>query len=148
MKMFQLILLLFASNCTAVSQTTDTCDYISQNNDIGGLDCYMGSLAPFVADSYQWINCDNLFAPIPGDTTSEYLGASAINVALVVNYLGCIDTSQCQYVCTWGLEDLIIKEVELIKVVDLMGRETEDIPNTLLMHVYSDGTTKKVFRVD
>jgi hypothetical protein len=41
MKMFHLIALLFAVNCTAVSQTTDTCDYISQNNDIGGLDCYM-----------------------------------------------------------------------------------------------------------
>lgn len=36
----------------------------------------------------------------------------------------------------------------LIKIVDLMGRETEDKPNSLLIYIYSDGTTEKVFRVD
>ncbi len=35
----------------------------------------------------------------------------------------------------------------LIKIVDTIGRETEDKPNTLLIYVYSDGTTKKVYRV-
>ncbi len=39
-------------------------------------------------------------------------------------------------------------EKELIKIVDLMGRETEDKPNTLLIYIYSDGTTEKVFRVE
>tara|TARA_B100000508_G_scaffold141092_1_gene146379 strand:- start:24050 stop:25459 length:1410 start_codon:yes stop_codon:yes gene_type:complete len=34
---------------------------------------------------------------------------------------------------------------KLIKVVDLTGRETEFKPNTLLIYIYSDGTTKKVF---
>lgn len=36
----------------------------------------------------------------------------------------------------------------LVKVVDLMGREAESKPNTLLIYVYSDGTTEKVFRVE
>lgn len=36
----------------------------------------------------------------------------------------------------------------LIKIVDLMGRETEGNPNTVLIYIYSDGTTEKVFRVE
>lgn len=37
---------------------------------------------------------------------------------------------------------------ELIRVIDLIGRETEDQPNTWLIYIYSDGTSEKVFRVD
>lgn len=48
-----------------------------------------------------------------------------------------------------GLESLNTDDSKhLIKVVDLMGRETENKPNTLLIYVYSDGTTEKVFRVE
>lgn len=35
-----------------------------------------------------------------------------------------------------------------VKITDLMGRETEDQPNTPLIYIYSDGTTEKVFRVE
>lgn len=37
---------------------------------------------------------------------------------------------------------------ELIKIVDLFGRETEEQPNTTLIYVYDDGTTEKIFRVE
>lgn len=37
---------------------------------------------------------------------------------------------------------------ELLKITDLMGRETEDKPNTLLIYIYSDGTAEKVFRTE
>ena len=29
-----------------------------------------------------------------------------------------------------------------------MGRETEDKPNTMLIYIYSDGTTEKVYRIE
>jgi hypothetical protein len=149
MKTFPLILFLAVVNFSALSQPiVDTCEYVSQNNTIGGLDCYMGSLAQFTADSYQWLNCDSLFAPFPGDTAQAYSGPTSTNVALVITYLGCVDTSQCNYACTWGLEELYSGEIELLKIVDLMGRETEDKPNTLLIYIYSDGTAEKVFRVE
>jgi polyhydroxybutyrate depolymerase len=36
---------------------------------------------------------------------------------------------------------------ELVKIVDLLGRETIEVPNTLLIYMYSDGTSeKKVIR--
>ena len=37
---------------------------------------------------------------------------------------------------------------ELIKMTDLMGRETEFKPNTPLINIYSDGTTEKVYRIE
>jgi hypothetical protein len=36
----------------------------------------------------------------------------------------------------------------LVKIVDLMGRETLELPNTLLIYIYNDGTTKKVFNFE
>ncbi len=48
-----------------------------------------------------------------------------------------------------SMDELIHSDKKkLIQVFDLMGRETEDKPNTLLIYIYSDGTTKKVFRVE
>lgn len=37
---------------------------------------------------------------------------------------------------------------EVVKIVDLMGRETEFKPNTALIYIYNDGTTEKVFRIE
>ena len=49
----------------------------------------------------------------------------------------------CDYV---GLEELnVTSEKELIKITDLMGRETPFMPNTPLIYIYSDGTAEKVF---
>ena len=49
-----------------------------------------------------------------------------------------------------GLEinDPIAENKTLMKIVDLLGRETEDKSNTILIYIYSDGTIKKVFRVE
>jgi len=36
----------------------------------------------------------------------------------------------------------------LLKIVDLMGRETEYQPNSTLIYIYSDGSREKVFKVE
>lgn len=36
---------------------------------------------------------------------------------------------------------------ELVKIVDMMGRETENKPNTPLIYMYSDGSTEKVMHL-
>ena len=41
-----------------------------------------------------------------------------------------------------------VKLPVLVKIVDYMGRETPPIPNTVLIYVYDDGTTKKVFNLE
>lgn len=51
--------------------------------------------------------------------------------------------------CILGVPSLqSSKDKTLVKIVDLMGRETEFKPNTTLIYVYSDGTTEKVFSVE
>jgi hypothetical protein len=47
-----------------------------------------------------------------------------------------------------GLDELEQNKKELVRVIDLMGRETGDQPNTLLIYVYSDGTTEKVYKLE
>jgi hypothetical protein len=47
-----------------------------------------------------------------------------------------------------GLKELEHNKKDLLKIVDLMGLETLDKPNTTLIYVYSDGTTEKVYRME
>ncbi|MFT5778516.1 MAG: hypothetical protein ACI837_001472 [Crocinitomicaceae bacterium] len=62
---------------------------------------------------------------------------------------------------TWDDNDLFIAQdgslsifeltnapKELVKIVDLMGRETVYTPNTVLIYVYNDGTSERVFKLD
>ena len=50
--------------------------------------------------------------------------------------------------CTVGIEELSNTPKQLLKIVDLMGRETPYKPNTVLIYVYDDGTTEKVFKME
>jgi hypothetical protein len=126
----------------------DTCTYISENYYLGGLDCAWLAIPSYTVDSYQWVNCDSLYAPFPGDTIQGYSSNYIGNVAVILSAYGCIDTSYCHQVCVWGIEEVPQVKKELIKIVDLTGRETDDKSNTLLIYIYSDGTMEKVFRVE
>lgn len=57
-------------------------------------------------------------------------------------------SASCANSCALGLEEYAIAPKHLLKIVDLMGRETQYKPNTPLIYVYSDGTTEKVFKMD
>lgn len=51
--------------------------------------------------------------------------------------------------CAWiGLEEIQLEKKQLIKIVDLLGRETEFKPNTPLIFMYNDGTTEKVMKLE
>lgn len=47
-----------------------------------------------------------------------------------------------------GLIELNENPRELVKITDLMGRETENRPNTILIYLYNDGSTEKVFQAE
>ena len=44
--------------------------------------------------TYQWINCDTKL-PIAGATNQGYTTTVGGNYAVIINYMGCIDTSDC-----------------------------------------------------
>lgn len=47
-----------------------------------------------------------------------------------------------------GIEEIDKPTKKVIRIIDIMGRKSEDIPNTLLIYIYSDGSTEKIFRVE
>ena len=58
-----------------------------------------------------------------------------------------IFSAQCSG-CSVGIEELSNTPKQLLKIVDLMGRETEYKPNTVLIYVFDDGSTEKVFKME
>lgn len=148
MKNYFAVVFIFLYSCV-YSQITDTCEYVSQSYDLGGLDCAWGVLySDFTIDSYQWVNCDANYTPFVNDTSEFYQSSYDGNVAVIIEAFGCTDTSYCHDICVWGIEEISLSHKELISIVDITGKETDDKPNTILIYMYSDGTTEKVIRVE
>jgi hypothetical protein len=55
--------------------------------------------------SYQWLDCNNGFAPIPGATNKSFTATAVGSYAVIVLQSGCYDTSGCRAVTTVGLSD-------------------------------------------
>ena len=53
--------------------------------------------------SYVWLDCDNNFAPIPGETTQSFTPTENGNYAVELSENGCLDTSACVAVTTIGI---------------------------------------------
>ncbi len=96
---------------------------------------------------YQWLDCNDNFSAIFGANSQSFTPIENGNYALQITENGCIDTSACQLVNSIGLKELFNSKKDLVKVVDLLGRESPDIPNTTLIYIYSDGTTEKIYRM-
>lgn len=56
--------------------------------------------------SYQWIDCDNSNAIIPGEMEQTYTATSNGNYAVIIDDGNCVDTSACMSVFNVGLQDL------------------------------------------
>ncbi|MDG0972551.1 MAG: leucine-rich repeat domain-containing protein [Crocinitomicaceae bacterium] len=57
-------------------------------------------------------------------------------------------STACANPCALGLNELSNTPKQLVKIVDLMGRETPYKPNTVFIYVFDDGSTEKVFKMD
>ena len=55
--------------------------------------------------SYQWLDCNNGYAPISGATNKTYTATTNGSYAVIVLQSGCYDTSSCRTVTTVGLND-------------------------------------------
>ena len=58
--------------------------------------------------TYQWLNCDNGFAPLIGDTNAIFVATANGNYAVAVTQMGCTDTSACYSVTGIGIDELTI----------------------------------------
>ncbi|MFT5779496.1 MAG: Leucine-rich repeat (LRR) protein [Crocinitomicaceae bacterium] len=57
-------------------------------------------------------------------------------------------SNYCSIPCSVGIEALHSTPKQLLKIVDLMGRETPYRSNTVLIYMYSDGTIERVFALN
>jgi hypothetical protein len=93
--------------------------------------------------TYQWVDCNNGYAPIAGATGSSFTPTANGNYAVIVNTGGCADTSNCESVSVIGIEEVVFSElvlypnpsyngsfmisydgaIEAIMVYDMTGRE-------------------------
>ena len=58
------------------------------------------------AQTYQWIDCENNFQNIVGETNQTFVSNVNGSFAVIVNENGCSDTSNCLSINTLGLNDL------------------------------------------
>jgi hypothetical protein len=56
--------------------------------------------------AYQWLDCDNSFAIISGETDSLYMPTVNGNYAVQVTSNGCVDTSSCVSVTVVGVNNI------------------------------------------
>lgn len=64
--------------------------------------------------AYQWLDCDNSFAPLAGETNANFNAVNNGNYAVEVTYNGCVDTSACNIIAGIGYEENNL--TDLIKV--------------------------------
>jgi uncharacterized repeat protein (TIGR03803 family) len=63
--------------------------------------------ANFVADSYQWLDCNNAFAPISGAILQSYTATANGNYAVLITQGNCSDTSACIAITSYGINEMV-----------------------------------------
>ena len=61
--------------------------------------------------SYQWLDCDNGFALIPGETSISYTATVNGNYGVIIELAGCRDTSFCYDVIGLGFDPVPAKDL-------------------------------------
>jgi len=103
----------------------------------------MDSIVP--TEAYEYIIIGNFLDDASTITVS---GSGCIGGAYYYCDDICISTDTTTCGSSVGINELLTPEKKLIRIVDTMGIEREDKPNSLLIYIYSDGTTEKVFSVE
>ena len=116
------------------------------NNDVSQNDNTL--TATQTVASYQWVDCDNENAIIIGEINQSFTTTSTGNYAVIVTINECGITSECSLIDFIGLGELNNTSKTLVKIVDMLGRETTFKTNTPLIYVYDDASTEKVFSVE
>ncbi len=93
--------------------------------------------------TYQWVDCDNNNSPINGETGQSFTPINTGNYAVEITSTNCTITSDCFIVDYTSIDELFPENKELVKIVDLLGRETKFVPNVPLIYIYSDGSAER-----
>ena len=144
--------ILDVSNNTALTQLI--CDYnhltcldVSQNTALTELNCSENLLEKLNTKNGNWVNGMNIVADTNNLTCVEVDNIGYANS----NWSGSFDSfvtfsTNCNYTNPCNSSTVIQEHTtnkELLKVTDILGRETPYRKNTPLFYIYDDGTVEK-----
>ena len=100
-----------ADNNTATHVLTNAagCDsVVTLNLTINTVDVSVTNASPTLSatvsgPSYQWLDCDDNYAVIPGETNQDFTATANGNYAVAITQNNCTDTSACQTVNNVGI---------------------------------------------
>jgi len=87
--------------------------------------------------TYQWLDCDNNNAVIPGATSQTYIATANGNYAVEVTSNGCTDTSDCVSIDIVGINDL-----NEINVIQLFPNPTKSTATLVFEKQITSGTVE------
>jgi len=97
--------------------------------------------------TYEWVDCDDE-SIIVGEINQAFTPAVTGNYAVIVTIGDCFKKSECFLVDFTGIGELNNTPKQLIKIVDVLGRETPFKPNTPLLYIYNDGTVERIMIIE
>lgn len=81
--------------------------------------------------TFQWVNCDENYSPIAGETGANYTAIGNVTYAVIVTQNGCTDTSAYETVENVGLSSV---NQEHLNVYPNPTNNSVTISNDLLIH--------------
>lgn len=109
------------------------------------------SLGNSFNDLWKYDLLQNNWYALPGIPSIGRRGGMSVVSNDVLYYSTGIDESNQRLKETWKYSPFLSndeigkKNPEIVRIVDLTGRETAKKANTLLLYIYSDGTVEKIF---
>lgn len=98
--------------------------------------------------NYQWLDCDNGFSNITGETNQTFTPTINGNYSVEVDLNGCIVISDCLIFNTNQIVELENSTKKILKVIDMNGKEVQLRTNTPLILIYEDGSTQSIYVVE
>jgi len=92
---------------------------------------------PINGATYQWLDCNNSFAPIPGAINQNFTPSTNGSYAIAITYNGCTDTSEC-----YSISNVDIEENQLNKAFNIYPNPTS---SSLYLENLSENTVYKYF---
>ncbi len=91
-----------ANGCTNTDQITIT--VIQVNTSVTNNDPTL--IANATNATFQWVDCNNNFAPIAGETSASFTATTNGSYAVMVTQNGCTQTSTCYTISSLGIKDI------------------------------------------
>lgn len=101
-----------SGNYADTLQATNGCDSVVEVNlTVVDLDTSVSRVLSALSSNatgvnYQWLDCDDGYSPIAGDTSQMFIPVYSGNYAVQVESGGCVDTSGCYEVIVFGQDEL------------------------------------------